>query len=139
VSQILLCNCVWLTICSISAYPHLQFIVIINPSNGPGSAPWWPNADYVREIPRLNAFPNVQTVGYVHSTYCKRSSHDLIKDVETYAARSNDDSFQGLEVQGIFIDETVNLYSPKVKQYLDGIDEKIKANDGIGGDRLVRA
>jgi hypothetical protein len=63
----------------------------------------------------------------------------LVKDIETYAARSSDDSFQGLQVQGIFIDETVNLYSPKVKQYLDGIDEKIKTNDGIGGDRIVRA
>jgi hypothetical protein len=111
-------------------------LIIINPNSGPGAAPWWPNEDYVREIPRLNAYSNVQIVGYVRATYCKRSIDDVCEDVEAYANRSLD-GVPGLEVQGIFVDETTNLYSSKVKRYLDEIDGKVKTTEGIGGERIV--
>jgi hypothetical protein len=122
---------------SISAFPNLNFLVIVNPNSGPGVAPWWPNEDYVREIPRLNACDNVQVVGYVRATYCQRSIDDVFQDIKTYADRPKQECFSGLEVQGIFVDETVNLYSPKAKQYLERIDVEVKANDGIGGERIV--
>ncbi|KAF1919939.1 Spherulation-specific family 4 [Ampelomyces quisqualis] len=118
---------------AISQNPDLKFLIIINPNSGPGAAPWWPNEDYVREIPRLNAYANVQVVGYVRATYCKRSIDEVCKDVQTYADRSS----IGLEVQGIFVDETTNLYSSRAKRYLDQIDEIVKAIDGIGGERIT--
>jgi hypothetical protein len=122
---------------SISACPDLQFLIIINPNNGPGAAPWWPNQDYLREIPRLNAYDNVRIVGYVHATYCQRSIENVLKDIKMYADRPQKDCRDTLEVQGIFVDETVNLYSPKAAQYLRRIDDEVKANDGISGDRIV--
>ncbi|KAH8724894.1 Spherulation-specific family 4 [Phaeosphaeriaceae sp. PMI808] len=122
---------------AITAHPNLQFLIIINPNSGPGNAPWWPNADYVREIPRLNAYPNVQLVGYVRATYCKRSINDVLQDVRTYATRPKDNSNAKLEIQGIFVDETVNLYSPHSKQYLDDIDRTVKTDTGIGGNKIT--
>jgi hypothetical protein len=126
-----------LKVFSISEHPKLRFLVIINPNSGPGAAPWWPNEDYVREIPRLNAYDNVQVVGYVKATYCKRLLEDVCDDIQVYADRGKDRS-SGLQVQGIFLDETTNLYSPPVKQYLDQIDDKVRGTDGIAGEKIVR-
>ena len=109
----------------------------MNPNSGPGTEPWWPNADYVREIPRLNAFPNVRTVGYVATTYCKRNIEDALSDIETYAKWSSDKRFPGLGVSGIFFDETPNLYKQDVKRFLDAVSAKTKETEGILGDRLV--
>jgi hypothetical protein len=122
---------------SISAYPSLNFIIVINPSSGPGTAPWWPNIDYIREIPRLKAYANVRLVAYVHATYCKRPIGDVFNDIAKYATWSHDESCPGLGVEGVFVDETLNLHSVEAKQYLDSIDEKVKATDGVEGDRIV--
>lgn len=121
---------------SLSAHPHLDFLIILNPNSGPGTAPWWPNADYQREIPRLNALPNVTTLGYVRATYCQRAHGDICSDICTYAERGRADA--GLKVQGVFVDETVNLYSKEMKRYLDGIDQRVKREDAFGGEGLVR-
>ncbi|KAF1934962.1 hypothetical protein EJ02DRAFT_460788 [Clathrospora elynae] len=122
---------------TISANPHLHFLIIINPNSGPGAAPWWPNPDYIREIPRLNAFPNVTTLGYVRATYCERPVEDLFADIEAYAERSNDKAHPGLGVQGIFVDETVNLYTEDAKRYLDSIDQKVERSFGFSSDRMA--
>lgn len=91
----------------------------------------------MREIPRLNACGNVRTVGYVATTYCKRSIEDVFRDIDRYADWSRDKRFPGLGVNGIFFDETPNLYDEDVKLYLDGVTGKGKSTEGILGDRLV--
>ncbi|USP76102.1 hypothetical protein yc1106_03376 [Curvularia clavata] len=91
---------------------------------GPGTPPWWPNADYVREIARLNALSNVTTLGYVRATYCKRPHGDICEDIKVYAARGRED--EKMRVEGVFVDETVNLYDERVKRYLDGVDERVR-------------
>lgn len=124
-----------LTTSSLEANPNLSFIVIINPSNGPGEAGWWPNVDYIREIARLGSYPNVRIVGYVHSTYCSRPIEGVLQDIQTYADRSLEDG--KCQVQGIFVDETPNLYTPKTKQYLDTVNTVAWKSAHIGGERLV--
>jgi hypothetical protein len=62
----------------------------------------------------------------------------VFEDIQTYAIRPEDDSISALEMQGIFVDETPNLYSPRTKQYLDDIDKSVKAIKGFGVPRLVR-
>jgi hypothetical protein len=69
--------------------------------------------------------------------YCERLVEDVFQDIKTYADRPGKEALKGLEVQGIFVDETVNLYSPQAKQYLRRIDDEVKASEGIGGDRIV--
>jgi hypothetical protein len=120
---------------SVAAHPDLDLLVIINPNSGPGAAPWWPNEDYIREIPRLNALPNVTTLGYVRATYCKRGLEDVLEDIETYAKRGRQE--ESLKVDGIFVDETVNLYSKEAKAYLDAIDEKVGESIRVDRRRLA--
>jgi hypothetical protein len=124
-----------LTIPSIEANPNLSFIVIINPSNGPGEAGWWPNVDYIREIARLGSYANVRIVGYVHSTYCNRPIEGVLQDIRTYADRSLED--EKFQVQGVFVDETPNLYTLKTKQYLDTLNSVAWKSAHMGGERLV--
>lgn len=122
---------------AITSNPTLSFVIIINPNSGPGAPPWWPNADYVREIPRLNSYPNAQTVGYVRTTYCQRPIEEVLEDINTYARRFNANENGGLAMSGIFFDETTNVYSGKVKEYLDTISFHVKQTPGIIGERLV--
>lgn len=77
-------------------------------------------------------------LGYVRATYCNRQLSDVMEDIETYASRSTGDACVGLDVQGIFVDETVNLYTKEQKRYLDKIDGRVHEMDGIGGDKIVR-
>ncbi|KAF2788862.1 hypothetical protein K505DRAFT_285346 [Melanomma pulvis-pyrius CBS 109.77] len=121
----------------IAEHPTLEFIVILNPNSGPGAPPWWPNADYVREIPKLNAQHNVQTLGYVATNYCQRPMADVLGDVATYAGWSKSFETSGLGVQGIFFDETPNLFSEQVKIYLDTITKLVKDSHGLLGNRTV--
>ncbi|KAI8942630.1 hypothetical protein NX059_000684 [Plenodomus lindquistii] len=118
---------------ALEKYPTLHFVIVINPNSGPGEAPWWPNTDYVREILRLKAYRNVTLVGYVRATYCNRRISDVLEDIETYASRAVELSHA---LQGIFIDETVNLYTKAVKGYLDDIDRKVHSTKALGANPL---
>lgn len=113
----------------------------MNPHNGPGGAPFsLPDEHYAREIPKLNARPNVCTVGYVRIDYCKRNKDEVFQDVATYAgwSRANDPGTGvTLGLHGIFFDETPNLYSKNVASYLDSANAQVKRSEGILGDRLV--
>jgi hypothetical protein len=111
-------------------------VVILNPHNGPGAADF-PDANYLREIPRLNACANVCTVGYVRINYCKRSMEEVVRDIDTYAGWAKDYTKSGLGVHGIFFDEVHNLYSESVATYLNTFDQIVKEMDGIQRDRLV--
>jgi Spherulation-specific family 4 len=119
---------------SISAHPNLNFVVVLNPNSGPG-VDWQPDECYAAEILRLNAQANVRAVGYVRIDYCRRPLHQVSEDIAKYAGWSQ---HAGLGVQGIFFDETPNLYSPHVAGYLDAVNQTVKKSTGIGGRRLVR-
>jgi hypothetical protein len=74
-------------------------------------------------------------LGYVRATYCKRDLTDVLEDIETYAERGRQD--ESLKVDGIFVDETVNLYSKEAKAYLDAIDRKVEDIIGVDGRRIA--
>ena len=124
-------------LCRISAHPDVEFLVIVNPNSGPGGASL-PGGDYVREVPRLNSFPNVRTVGYVAIDYCKKPLAESCQEIDLYAGWYRDHDIDGLYVQGIFVDETHNHVSDARSQYMDRLHQFIKALDGLAGERLVR-
>lgn len=123
----------------IATYPQVDFLVIVNPNSGPGNAPL-PGPDYVREVPRLNAYPNVRTIGYVKVDWCRRPLAESCHDVQLYAdwKQKHEHEFPGLYVEGIFVDETPNHYSDDRLAYLDALGQFIKDADGLQGDRMVR-
>jgi hypothetical protein len=121
----------------IAANPDINFLVVVNPNSGPGSGPL-PGHDYVREVPILNSFPNVVTVGYVRIHYCKKPLAETCAEIDTYANWNRNHDIPGLHVQGIYVDETPNHESDISGRYLDHISHFIKHNDGLLGKRMVR-
>ncbi|KAF2660964.1 hypothetical protein K491DRAFT_588109 [Lophiostoma macrostomum CBS 122681] len=123
---------------AVVAHPSIDFIVIVNPNSGPGAPPWWPNTDYTREIPKLKACKNVQTVGYVRTNYCMRAIEEVVEDIATYAQWSHEPGIDKLGVEGIFFDETPNASPDKGNfEYLSAITRRVKETEGILGNRTV--
>lgn len=124
-----------LSLRSAASYPDVNFLVVVNPNSGPGTEPL-PGKDYAREVPRLNAFPNVHAVGYVRVDYCRKPLADACAEIDRYARwRRHPDAPPGLHVEGIYVDETPNHYSPEAAQYLDHLRRLVKASDGLAGER----
>ncbi|KAF2227065.1 Spherulation-specific family 4-domain-containing protein [Elsinoe ampelina] len=67
---------------ALSQHPTVQFDIIINPANGPGGDT--PDANYVRQVTRLNTYPNATLFGYVHVKWAERSLEDVFEDVRRY-------------------------------------------------------
>ena len=108
----------------------------MNPHNGPGDHSI-PDANYIRELPRLAAFDNVQLLGYVHVTYTKRDLGQVLQDVAVYSAWAESSGVGGLAVNGIFVDETPNSFDAISEQYLGQLGQKIKASSGLGPQNIV--
>jgi len=96
-----------------------------------------PDASYAHEIPKLNAKRNVCTVGYIRTDYTRKDLSEVCEEVARYAGWSQDNSQSNLNVEGIFLDETPNLYTDDVAVYLQKISHCVKTTMGILGDRMV--
>ncbi|KAK3401481.1 Spherulation-specific family 4-domain-containing protein [Sordaria brevicollis] len=66
--------------------PALEFLVVINPGNGPGPDYPIPNADYQVALSKLSSYNNVKVIGYVHCSYGQRELELIQKDVNDYLA-----------------------------------------------------
>lgn len=121
---------------AIESNPDLDFLVIVNPNSGPGDSPL-PDENYSREIPRLNRYSNVYTVGYVRIDYCKKPHSEAYAEIERYAGWSKQYETTHLGVRGIFVDETPNHYAPDRAEYLKALTKFIKNTPGILADRFV--
>ncbi|KAL3476617.1 Spherulation-specific family 4 [Aspergillus californicus] len=120
---------------AIQANPSLDFLVIVNPNSGPGEKDI--DASYAREVPRLNAFANVYTVGYIRVDYCRKPLQQSYDEIARYASWSEDYETTSLGVRGIFVDETPNHHSPERAEYLSALTRYIKSSPGILSDRFV--
>ncbi|KAI0144684.1 cell surface protein [Pestalotiopsis sp. NC0098] len=121
---------------AIAAHPDTNFLVVVNPNSGPGVLPL-PGHDYIREIPRLNAFENVRTVGYVRIDYCRKPLRQSLAEIRQYADWEVGHNIPGLHVQGIYVDETPNHASTERAEYLDAVRLYIKHVNGLLGERTV--
>ncbi|KAF9892844.1 hypothetical protein FE257_000433 [Aspergillus nanangensis] len=120
----------------ISAYPNVNFTVVVNPGSGPGPNAL-PDGNYTTEIPKLASYDNVLLLGYVATTYAKRNISLVRKDIETYAAWPSESSNPKLAVRGIFFDETPQVYDPNVLSYFEDLTAFVKATPGLGPDNYV--
>ena len=121
----------------IESHTNLNFVIVLNPNSGPGDDRL-PDESYSAEIPRLNAYANVRTIGYVRLDYCKRTLSHVKEDIAKYAGWSSAAQSSNLGVEGIFFDETPDQYSAHVASYLDTVNCVVKESLGIQGARLVR-
>ncbi|KAL4981869.1 Spherulation-specific family 4, partial [Aspergillus falconensis] len=122
---------------AIETNPTITFLVIVNPNSGPGLPEHpSPDANYSQQVPRLNAYRNVTTIGYVRVDYCRRPLQDTLAEIARYASWSEGYETTGLGVRGIFVDEAPNQHSPAREEYLNLIKECVKECPGILGERL---
>jgi hypothetical protein len=98
----------------------LQFTLIINPNSGPGSGSC-PSSGYVTAIDNLNKYPNVQLLGYTHTSYTTRSQSAVLADVNTYANWSKCSTTKDVHMDGIFFDEAPAQYSTSSYNYMSQI------------------
>lgn len=116
------------------AHSQLKFIVIVNPSSGPGSAPY-PNEHYTASVEKLNTYPNVQTIGYVRTGYASRNISDVVAEVSTYAGWASNSS--ALAMHGIFFDEAPHQYSADAVEFMHIANQAVKDAIGLQGDKTV--
>ena len=112
---------------SVTANPHIQYNVIVNPNSGPGSD-HYPDANLITGIEALNALPNVRTLGYVDTGYAKRDIKLVNKDIDTYA---NWASFKdgNITVHGIFFDKVATTDSQSVYHYYERLGDYTHTHD----------
>ncbi|KAJ5618632.1 spherulin 4-like cell surface protein [Penicillium herquei] len=118
---------------AISTHPELDFVIIVNPSSGPGSSP--PDTQYQVAVNRLSSYSNVQKVGYVPTEYATRNISAVLDDVATYANWTSEST--SLSMDGIFFDEIPYDWNSTKAEYLIRINEAVKNSSGIQSPHLV--
>jgi Spherulation-specific family 4 len=92
---------------TLANYPNVDFILIINPDNGPGSSL---SSDWANAVSALKSYSNALVVGYVDTGDTSRSTSEVEDDVSAYAAWPT-----ACRPSGIFFDDVttddVSYYS----------------------------
>jgi hypothetical protein len=108
--------------------------VVVNPSSGPGTSEF-PDDNYSVQLPKLNSYDNVQTVGYVRTGYATQNITFVISEVATYAGWASKNS--SFAMHGIFFDEAPYEYSTAAAEYIQTINKAVKNSTGLQGDKTV--
>ncbi|KAE8441933.1 hypothetical protein EG329_004141 [Mollisiaceae sp. DMI_Dod_QoI] len=120
---------------AVTQHPKLNFTIIINPNSGPGGPGL--DANYTRDIPRLNSYGNVQAVGYVSTNYTNRDLSLVQGDIDTYASWAQNSTTKGLGMQGIFLDETPSEWSNASAAFYASVTNYIRASTEFGADPFI--
>ncbi|EED17159.1 cell surface spherulin 4-like protein, putative [Talaromyces stipitatus ATCC 10500] len=115
-----------------SAYPDVTFNVIVNPDSGPGAGQY-PDSTTIPAINKLNSYPNVQTLGYVHTSYASQSVSKVESNVSVYAGWASY-SESNIAVKGIFFDEAPNNDDPTSTDYMSNAASYAR---GLGLDCII--
>ncbi|KAL8995954.1 MAG: hypothetical protein Q9169_004427 [Polycauliona sp. 2 TL-2023] len=115
---------------TISSHPDVQFQVIVNPENGPGTSGALTDENHITGISKLNSFDNVRTIGYVLTGYGSRDNGLVNADVDTYASWTGD-----TKMDGIYFDEVSNDDTTANFDRMATLSQH--ARDKIGGAWIV--
>ncbi|TGO75484.1 hypothetical protein BELL_0211g00210 [Botrytis elliptica] len=105
---------------TIPLYPSITYTLVINPSSGPGTYNSFPDPSYIDAIASLNAFDNVQLLGYVDTAYMHRSVEDVVAEVDTYNHWQANPS-EDIHMHGIFFDDCVSNWNASTSQFMSTI------------------
>jgi hypothetical protein len=142
-------------------YPDVTFTAVINPSTGPApDANGCPNKDHVEGIASLNKYPNIHTMGYVHTAnrwdcgasgkdicFCTAPAADVKANITTYASWKTKDC-EGwstvnpdIHINSIFIDEAPGQDGGSCLNYMADLTNHAKSSltTATGGEVLFNA
>ena len=108
--------------------------MVVNPSSGPGTSEF-PDDNYSVQLPKLNSYDNVQTVGYVRTGYATQNISLVVSEVATYARWASKNS--SLAMHGIFFDEAPHEYSAAAVEYMQTVNQAVKNSTGLQGAKTV--
>lgn len=99
--------------------------MILNPCSGPclGSLP---DQVYLDEIPKLRAYPNIRTLGYVATHYAEKDIGQVLAEIDQYARWPKITNITKMRVDGIFFDETPSTYDVDGYAYLKKASQAVK-------------
>jgi hypothetical protein len=156
-------NNAWEPLTSAAAkYPDITFTAVINPSTGPDAdkVTGCPNKDYVEGLASLNKYPNIHTMGYVHTAnawncgntttdicVCTAPPVDVKANITTYASWATKScpgwSTQNpdIHINSIFIDEAPGLDGGDCLGYMTDLTNHAKSvlTTASGGEVLFNA
>lgn len=95
-----------------------------------------PDAVYLNEIPKLKAYKNIRTLGYVATNYAGKDLTSLLAEIDTWARLPVVTNNTKLRVDGIFFDETPSTYTSYKYDYLRTASQAVK-NGTRFHDRFV--
>ncbi|KAE8139908.1 Spherulation-specific family 4-domain-containing protein [Aspergillus pseudotamarii] len=120
----------------IVANSDVQFTIIINPDNGPGSSTA-SDENFLAAVPRLASYGNALVLGYVSTQKGTRDISEVEKDIQTYAAWPSISGKSSFAVHGIFLDEAATDYNADTVTYYKNLASTIKQSDGLGPDNYI--
>ena len=102
----------------------------MNPHNGPGAGEL-PDANYTREITKLNTYDNIRTLGYVATTWAGKDVSAVRSEIAVYEGWAAQN--KNLTIHGIFFDETPTQYTPENMRYLRDVTRAVRTAKGLAG------
>ena len=107
---------------AISAYPSVQWQIVINPNSGPGAAGSYPDSNYIYGVSQLNSYSNVLLEGYVDTAFTSRNINNVKTDINTYANWANCPSStcgtSNISMAGIFFDDVTTVSNTTTRNYM---------------------
>jgi hypothetical protein len=95
-----------------------------------------PDQVYLDEVPKLRAYPNIRTLGYVATHYAEKPIDDLLAEIGMYEKWPKIANDTKMRVDGIFLDETPSTYDAEEYQYLKTASQAVR-NGTTFKDRFV--
>ncbi|KKY15753.1 putative cell surface spherulin 4-like protein [Phaeomoniella chlamydospora] len=120
---------------AVASAPDVQFNIIINPASGPGSTVY-PDSNYIAGVAKLNSYSNTKLLGYVPTTYARRSQSSVLSDIDRYAKWSTYKAAD-IHMDGIFFDETPSTYTSAAASYMSTISARVKSSLGSANNYIV--
>jgi hypothetical protein len=119
---------------ALTANPTLNAKIIINPNNGPGGpSQGLEDPQYVAGSQALAALPNVQLIGYVHTstdfglTRCNRPWAEITADIRKWSTWVD----AGIAIRGIFVDEAPNNDANDCVAYMQNLTTLIRDDPAL--------
>jgi len=117
---------------AVAAFPTLKFQIVV----APNLSNLYPDINYQRAISGLNNHSNVQTLGYVPTSWGNRDKTAVESDLMCYAAWTNFTA-ANIAVQGIFFDEAPSVMSNDTLEYMSTISSYARAVLGPGRGHIT--
>jgi hypothetical protein len=95
-----------------------------------------PDQVYLDEVPKLRAYSNIRTLGYVATHYADKDIDSVLAEIDIYARWPKVTNITKMRVDGIFLDETPSTYDADDYEYLKRAGQAVR-NSTTFKDRFV--